>query len=371
MARVNYIDLPAKHAPLRERLSEVLERVLAHGQFVLGPEVSELEERLASYLGVKAVVTCGSGTDALVLALRLRGIGPGDEVITTAHSFIATGNAILLVGATPVFVDIDEDTMVLDAALVAEALTERTKAILPVHLNGFPMNTEPLAELCTARGIALIEDCAQAFGSRRNGQGVGGRDLGCFSFHPLKIFSACGDGGCVTVASESDAETLRKLRNHGLQDRDHSAFAGFNSRLDSIQAGFLLVKLDVVDEYIAARQAHAARYHSALAGLVALPPSEPTLRCNHSAFAIRHPKRDTLRLALASAGVDSKVHYPLAMHQQPAFVGDGNVSLPVTERVVGEILSLPVSAELTDAEQEQVVVAIKEALTSGASARES
>ncbi len=369
MARINYIDLPAKHEPLRERLLQVFDRVLAHGQFVLGPEVRELEVRLAKYLGARDVVTCGSGTDALVLALRLRGIGPGDEVITTAHSFIATGNAILLAGATPVFVDIDSDTMVLDAALVPAAITERTRAIMPVHLNGFPMDMGPLSAICDDTGIALIEDCAQAFGSRRDGRGVGTHDIGCFSFHPLKIFSACGDGGCLTVSSEEDAETLRRLRNHGLIDRDHSDIAGVNSRLDSMQAGFLSVKLDVLDDYIAARQANADRYHAELAGLVTLPPKGIDLRCNHSAFVIRHQEREQLRSSLAASGVDSKVHYPLAIHQQPAFAVFAQRSLPVTERVIGEILSLPVSAELSAEEQERVIEAVACSLGKGAESK--
>jgi len=297
-----------------------------------------------------------------VLALRLRGIGPGDEVITTAHSFIATGNAILLAGATPVFVDIDEDTMVLNPLKVRDAITERTRAIMPVHLNGFPMDTSLLEDVCRERGLSLLEDCAQAFGVRRDNKGVGSFDVGCFSFHPLKIFSACGDGGCLAVASLEDAQKLRALRNHGLVSRDQSEGPGFNSRLDSLQAGFLLVKLEVVDAQIEAREAHARRYHQALASLAAMPPTGSNLRCNHSAFVIRHAERDRLRARLAELGVDAKIHYPLAIHQQAAFRSFVRTPLPITEKVVGEILSLPVSAELTQSEQVAVIDAIRSTL---------
>ena len=364
MARISYIDLPAKHAPLRQELTLALERVLAHGQFVMGPEVEELEEKLATYLGVNHVVTCGSGTDALVMALRLRGIGPGDEVITSPHSFIATGNAIVLAGATPVFADINEQSMVIDEQGVREVLTSKTKAILPVHLNGYPLDCSPLMTLCEERGISLIEDCAQAFGSQR--EGVGAAELGCFSFHPLKIFAACGDGGCITARSAEDASRLRKLRNHGLLDRDHGGEPGFNSRLDSLQAGFLLAKLKVVDGYIDARQAHAERYRVALDGLVDLPPADQGLRCNYSAFVIRHPRRDELISALDQAGIDAKVHYPLAMHQQPAFAAYARTPLPVTERVVSQILSLPVSAQLTVEQQGRVADVLRTELERGA-----
>lgn len=325
--------------------------------FVMGPEVEELEEKLAEYLGVRHVVSCGSGTDALVLALALRGIGSGDEVITAAHSFIATANAIRLVGATPVFVDLDEATMCMNVQAAEEAISERTRAIIPVHLNGFPMDTQRLEALCRERGLSLIEDCAQAFGCRRESRGVGSADLGCFSFHPLKIFSALGDGGCVSTASEDDATRLRRLRNHGLVDRDHSAEAGFNSRLDSLQAGFLLAKLDLVDDYIAARAENARRYREALSGWVELPPEDPASRSSYSAFVIRTPERDALREALGAAGIECKVHYPLAMHQQAAFA-DRSQELPVTERIVKQILSLPISAELAPSEQEAVVEAI-------------
>ncbi|MEM9490098.1 MAG: DegT/DnrJ/EryC1/StrS family aminotransferase, partial [Myxococcota bacterium] len=195
MDRVNYVDLATKHAALRDQLMDALGRVLDHGWFIGGPEVGQLETALAARLGLPHVITCNSGTDALLMALRLRGVGPGDEVIIPSHSFIATGNAVLLLGATPVFADIDDDTMVLDPARVAAAITARTRAVVAVHLNGYPSDLSEIHRVCDSRSIAVIEDCAQAFGATRAGRGVGQSGLGCFSFHPLKVLSAYGDGG--------------------------------------------------------------------------------------------------------------------------------------------------------------------------------
>ncbi len=349
--RVPYVDLPAQHGPLREELLAAVGRVLDHGQFVLGPEVRELEARLAAYLGVPHVVTCGSGTDALVLALRLRGIGPGDEVITVSHTFVTTATAIALVGATPVFADIDPRTMTMDAASAKAAVTSRTRAVIPVHLNGYPC---PLPDI----GVEIIEDCAQAFGAGRLGARVGSRHIGCFSFHPLKVLSACGDGGFVTVHADADAEHLRQLRNNGLVDRDHCAHRSANSRLDTVQAAMLLVKLGRVDDWIGARRDHAAAYCDALADVVELPPhdAEPVW----SAFVVRHRRRDELIARLAEAGVDAKVHYPVAVHQQAAF-RTGAPGLPVTEKIVNEIVSLPVTPEMSADQRAHVVASVRAA----------
>lgn len=366
---VPYVDLAAQHRPIKDRLLEAVGRVLDHGQFILGPELRELEERLAQRLGAKHVVGVASGTDAIVLALQARGIGAGrgigacDEVLTVSHSFVATASCVCLAGARPVFVDVDPRTMMMDPALLEAALTERTRAVLPVHLNGSPCALEAIAEFCRRHGLALVEDCAQALGVRSRGEGVGTRDLGCFSLHPLKVLSACGDAGFITTRSDDEAQALRQMRNLGLADRDHCARIAGNSRLDTVQAAMLLVKLDYLDAWIATRRRHAAAYREALAGLVTLPPEEGEGDfATYSAFVIRHPERDRLVSLLASRGVDAKVHYPLGAHQQEAFASFEAPPLPVSEKVVREIVSLPVSAELSESDRDRVIDALDEAL---------
>lgn len=355
---IPYIDLPAQHRPIEDELVAALRRVLAHGQFILGPEVAELERRLAERLGVAHVITVGNGTDALVLALRLRGIGPGDEVVVPSHSFVATASAVCLVGATPVFADVDGSSMLMTAATIEAAFTSRVKAVIPVHLNGFACELDSIAQLCERRGVALIEDCAQAIGARYRGRSVGAHEIGCFSLHPLKVLSALGDGGFITVASGADAARLRLMRNIGLRDRDHCELVSGNSRLDTVQAAFLLVKLDHLDTWIAARRAHAAAYTAALADYVQLPPSARHIEPVWSAFVIRHPRRDALAARLREWGVDVKSHYPLAIHQQAAFAGQNRAPLPMTERVVSEILSLPVTPELNAEDRTRVIDAV-------------
>lgn len=362
-ALIPYVDLAAQHAPLRERILEAVSRVLAHGQFILGPEVAELEARLAERLGARHVVGVASGTDALLLALKVRGIGPGDEVVTVSHSFVATASAICLAGARPVLVDVDERSMQIDPGELEAALTESTRAVIPVHLNGSPCDLGRVADFCRRHNLALIEDCAQALGVRAAGEAVGTRDLGCFSLHPLKVLSACGDAGFVTTRSADDAARLRRLRNIGLADRDHCAEVAGNHRLDTLQAAILLVKLEHLDAATAARRRHAAAYREAFAGRLALPPEEGDGDfAIYSAFVVRHPRRDRLVELLRGRGVDAKVHYPLAIHQQEAFSGLAHRPLPVTEKVVDEIFSLPVSAELDDAGRARVIAAVHQAL---------
>lgn len=366
---IPYVDLVRQHGPLKEQILEAVGRVLDHGQFILGPEVCELETRLAERLGAAHVIGVNSGTDALVLALKARGIGPGDEVITVSQSFVATASAISLVGARPVFVDVDDQTMLMDPAALEPALSERTRAVIPVHLNGSPCDLAAIADFCQHSGLTLIEDCAQALGVRGASEVVGTRDLGCFSLHPLKTLSACGDAGFITSCHDDEADLLRRMRNIGLRDRDHCDLVSGNSRLDTLQAAILLVKLDYLDDWIETRRRHAAAYRQALAGRLALPPAEQDGDfAIYSAFVVRHPDRDRLVTLLQERGVDAKVHYPLAIHQQRAFAdlsaapGLAPAALPITERVANEIISLPVSAELTDADRDQVIAATLSAL---------
>jgi dTDP-4-amino-4,6-dideoxygalactose transaminase len=359
---IPYVNLAAHNCALEEELVAALRRVIAHGQMILGPEVVELERQLAAQIGVADVVSVGNGTDALVLALRVHGVGPGDEVVLPSHSFVASATAVRLLGATPVFADIDEHTMLLDPKAAAQAVTPRTKAIMAVHLNGYPCDMDALGALCRERKLALIEDCAQAFGSRLDGKHVGSFGMGCFSLHPLKALSALGDGGFISVDSEEQALRLRQLRNLGLLDRDHCIHVSGNSRLDTVQAAFLLAKLSHFAAWRAARQAQADAYRRVLVGKVVLPPVSPRVDATVTAFVVRHDRRDALVAAAARRGLDCKVHYPLAIHQHPAFTDLPAARLPVTEHVVKQIVSLPVTPELDEQQRAAAVTAIVDAV---------
>lgn len=358
---IPYVDLGAQHRELEAELLEAVSRVLRHGGFVLGQEVEQFERAVAQRVGVPHAVGVSSGTAALVLALRLHGIGPGDEVITVSHSFVATASAIVLVGATPVFVDIDDDTMLIAIDAAEAAITPATRALLPVHLGGHPCDLDALEALCARRGLVLIEDCAQAFGARWNHRPVGSVGTGCFSMHPLKNLGACGDAGLVSTRSAELADRCRRLRNLGLVERGLCAEVSGNDRLDSMQAALLGVKLGYQDVWLARRQAHAAAYRAALAGRLRMAPQRPEALDVHASFVIRHRRRDALLTALHARGVDAKVHYPTAIHQQGPFARWA-CSLPVTERVVDEIISLPISAQLSDDARLRVIDALDGAL---------
>jgi dTDP-4-amino-4,6-dideoxygalactose transaminase len=341
---------------------EAFERVLDHGQFILGPEVLTFEESLRERIGCHAVVGVASGTAALRLALRVRGVGAGDEVLAVSHSFFATSSAVVLEGATPVFVDVDEATMQVDVEDLARAATARTRAVIVVHLNGQPCEIERVREFCEQRQLALIEDSAQAIGVRsRSGRAVGNSGVGCFSLHPLKILSGVGDGGFLSVNNEDDAQRLRLLRNLGLAERGVCAEVAPNERLDALHAALLAVKLETLDQRIDCRRRNAQLYRDGLTAAVAagdlrLPPSDEEGQFStYTAFVVRHPKRDALVAKLHANGVDAKVHYPLATHQQPGFAMWRTRSLPVTERVVDQIISLPIHEGLGPDEIERCV----------------
>ncbi len=359
---VPYVDLAKQNSSVKDEILAAVEKVLESGQFILGAEVREFEEAIAQRLGVAHVLGVSNGTDALILALRALEIGPGDEVITVSHSFVATALAIRLVGATPVFVDIEDDSMMIDPSEVEAAMSPRTRAVMPVHLNGFACRVGELAELCRRHEVTLIEDCAQALGAMHAGRPTGSFGVGCFSLHPLKPLSACGDAGLVSTDDAALAEKVARLRNLGLRDRDHCEDITGNHRLDTLQAAILLAKHAHFDDYIAARRERAAVYRRELAGKVRLPPDEGDDFATYSTFVIRHPRRDRLQRAMIDRGVSVNAHYPLGIHQQGAFADLASCPLPVTERVVSEILSLPVTPELDPAEQEAVIGALLDSL---------
>ncbi len=362
MPPIPSIDLPAQHAALEDEILEAVRRVLRHGWFVLGPEVERLEAALAARLGVRHVVGVANGTDALALALRAHGVGPGDEVLTVSHSFFATATAIALAGAVPVFVDVDPETMLMDPAGLGAALTERTRAVLPVHLAGHPCDMDAIGAFCRRNDLALVEDCAQAIGARWAGRAVGGFGTGCFSLHPLKNLGACGDAGFVATDDEARAAWLRQARNLGKIDRDNCGFVSGNSRLDALHAAILAVKLERLDPWLERRREHARAYRAALAGHLRMPPEEPRGGyISYNFFVVRHPQRDRLLELLIEGGVEAKVHYPVPIHLQQAFARYHRAPLPVTERLVAEILSLPVHPELSDEQRERVIGVVRDA----------
>lgn len=359
--RVDFVDLTRQYASLREEILAAFDRVSSSGTFVLGAELEAFETEFAALCGRAHGIGVGNGSDALYLALRALGIGPGDEVITAANSFVATAWVIDRTGAKIVFADVGDD-MNLDPTGVADRVTERTAAILPVHLTGRVADMDALGAIARRHGLALVEDAAQAVGARRGGRVAGsfGHAAG-FSLHPLKNLHVHGDGGIVVTEDADLAARMRAERNHGLVDRDHCAFWGINSRLDPVQAAIARVKLEHLEKWTARQREIAARYRSELAGVVAVPSEGQDEAPVYHRFMVRHPERDRLRAHLASRGVGSAVNYPIPLHLQPAAAGLGYRpgDLPVAERLAATILSLPCYAELRDEEVDAVIAAVR------------
>jgi dTDP-4-amino-4,6-dideoxygalactose transaminase len=340
-------------ARLRAELDAAIARVLDSGWFVLGPEGEAFERELAQALGAREAVAVANGTDALHLALRARGIGPGDEVITTAISAAFSALAILHAGARPVFVDVDPRTLNIDPEAAARAVTGRTRALMPVHLYGHPADMDPLLALARERGLVLLEDACQAHGARYKGRPVGtlagAQGLGALSFYPTKNLGALGDGGAVLVGDAATAQLLRQLRNGGQRDRYRHERTGWNSRLDELQAALLRVSLGHLAGWSERRRRLAALYDAELAGSSVVPLGEqPYAGAVFHLYVVRHPRRDALMAALARRGIGTLVHYPIPLHLQPAFafLGGKPGDLPVAEQACSEILSLPLYPEL-------------------------
>lgn len=350
MRKIPYVDLARQHQALKAELLEAAARVIDSGRFILGPEVASFEERFARLCGARFAVGVGNGTDALVLALRASGLGPGDEVITPANSFVASASCVALVGAKPVLVDVGEDYNI-DPGAAERAVTARTKAILPVHLTGRPADMDAILGLARRKGLVVVEDCAQAVCAEHRGRRVGSLGtFGCFSLHPLKTLNALGDGGVVTTSDPDLHERLQVLRNLGLKTRDDCVVWSGNSRLDALQAAFLLVKLGRVEAWTQARRHLAALYRRALAGVrgVVVPEERAHERAVYHTFVIQSERRDALRRFLMEEGVETSIHYPLPIHLQAAAgsLGLGRGSFPRAERQAARILSLPVYPEL-------------------------
>ena len=350
VTKVPYVNLAAQHRPIKDKLLAAIGAVIDEGQFILADQVVEFERRFAELCGAKFALGVNSGTDALILALTALGVGPGDEVITVPNSFVASASCIALVGARPVFVDVGADYN-LDPSLLEAAITPKTKAILPVHLTGRPADMDAISAVAQAHGLYIVEDAAQAVCAEYKGRRVGSLStIGCFSLHPLKTLNACGDAGALTTNDASLYEELKRLRNHGLKTRDECVRWGYNSRLDTLQAAILLVKLDYVEQWTERRRANAARYQQLLAGLeqVVVPVDKPYELAVYHTFVIRTEQREQVRTYLADSGIGTSVHYPIPIHLQEAAadLGYGLGSFPVSEQQAGEIISLPLYPEL-------------------------
>lgn len=375
MNKIPPFDVSEQFKLIGAEINAAVLEVLASGRYIGGPPVEQFEQDFADYIGTSECIACNSGTDALYLALRSLQVGPGDEVITTPFTFVATAETISAVGATPVFVDIDS-TFNLDLDQVAAAITDRTRAVVPVHLFGRPVDMTRLMAIAEAHGLAVIEDCAQATGAAWADRKVGSiGHIGCFSFYPTKNLGACGDGGAITTNNPEIAATLRMLRDHGRRSGYYYEALGVNSRLDAVQATILQIKLRYLEGWNRQRQTVAERYQqrlNRLAGIV-LPQmvldgthvwNQYTIRVTEDAGSPEPSPRDTVRQRLQEKGVTAMVYYPLPLHLQPVYqhLGGAAGQLPLSERASREVLSLPMFPELSTEQQDQVVYSLKDCL---------
>lgn len=349
---IPFVDLKAQYEAIREEVNAAVLRVIESAQFVLGPEVEAFEREFAAYCGARHCVAVNSGTSALHLALLAGGVGAGDEVITVSHTFVATAAAVRHAGARPVFADIDPKTCLIDPAKIEAAITERTRAVMPVHLYGRCADMDAIAEIAARHDLTVIEDAAQAHGAGYKGRRAGSlAPLACFSFYPGKNLGAYGEGGAITTESEETARVLRELRDHGQSRKYHHERVGYNYRLDGIQGAVLRVKLGRLDAWTEARRAHAAEYRRLLAdaaGVRLLGDVSYENAPVHHIFPVFAPRRDELAEHLRREGVSTGIHYPVPVHLQKAFadLGVREGALPETERAARETLSLPMYAEL-------------------------
>lgn len=362
MSRVPFLDIPAVYAELRDELDDAARRVMASGAYILGPEVGAFEEEFAAYCGTRHAIGVASGLDALRLILLGYGIGAGDEVIVPSNTFIATWLAVSQTGARPLPVEPDSETHNITADGIESALTSQTRAIMPVHLYGQPADMDAITTLGRERGIPVIEDAAQAHGATYRGRPVGSlAGAAGFSFYPGKNLGALGDGGAVTTDDDALADRIRVLRNYGSRVKYHHDVPGLNSRLDSLQAAFLRVKLRHLDEFTRRRRAVAARYLDRLNGELVLPVVPPWCEPVWHLFVVRHRQRDALQARLAEAEIDTLIHYPIPPHRTGAYADYAHLTLPIAEQLADEVLSLPMGPHLSPEAVERVLDAVLEA----------
>lgn len=359
---IPFVDLVAQYRSIQTEITEAIDGVLSSASFILGPDVSEFESELATYVGCEYAVGVDSGISALELGLRALDIGPGDEVITAANSFVASASAIAFTGAKPVLVDVDPLTYNINPDLIEDAITPRTRAIMPVHLYGQCADMDRLLDIARRKRIAVIEDACQAIGSAFNGKRAGAiGDVGAFSFYPAKNLGAYGDGGALVTNDKSVAERVRMLRNYGQKEKYHHVYLAYNRRLDSLQAAVLRVKLRHLGAWNTARRDHARAYRDLLAeGPAALPTETPGAHHTYHLYVVRVRERESVQAKMAASGVATGVHYPIPIHLQEAMsdldytIGD----FPETEAAAREILSLPMFPELTGHQIEKVAASL-------------
>ena len=353
---VPFLQLRSEYEAYKAEIDEAVRRVLHSGWYILGQEVKAFEEEFAAYCEVPYAVGVASGTDALLLCLKALNIGAGDEVITVSHTAVATVTAVSLSGASPVFVDIKPDTYTLEIEQIEAAITSRTKAIIPVHIYGHPVDLKPLIALARQHNLFVVEDCAQAHGARYQGQRVGGwGDLAAFSFYPTKNLGALGDGGAVVTRDPTLAKQVHWLRQYGWEERYISKFVGYNSRLDELQAAILRVKLRYLEDNNSKRRRLASLYNEQLSETnFQLPVAKSNCEHVYHLYVVQVPNRETVQTNLKAQGIETAVHYPAPVHQQPAYQSQAQKALPVTEAVAPRLLSLPLYPFLTDQQIKQV-----------------
>lgn len=363
---IQMVDLTSQYKKIKPEIDEALHRVLDSGMYILGKEVGEFEAAAAKYLGTSHAIGCASGTDALQVAMMALDIQPGDEVITTPFTFVATTETIVLLGAKPMYVDIDPQTYNIDPTAIAAAITPRTKAILPVHLYGHPADMDPIMEVARKHGIPVIEDAAQAMGAEYKGRKVGGiGEMGCISFFPSKNLGAFGDAGMVVTNDDGLASKLRMIINHGSRKRYYHETIGVNSRLDTLQAAILNVKLKYLEQWHEARRAAAHFYNKLFNGKAVTTPYEaPYARHIFHQYTLRVPNRGKVAETLAQKKIPHAIYYPVPLHLQQAYaaVGKPSGTFTQTERAAAEVLSLPMHTELTEEQQRFIAHAVLEAL---------
>jgi UDP-2-acetamido-2-deoxy-ribo-hexuluronate aminotransferase len=363
-----FVDLKAQYAALRESIHARMQKVLDHGQFIMGPEVAELEERLEGYTGARHCVTCASGTEALLIALMALDLKTGDEVITTPFTFVATAEMIVLLGATPVYVDIEPDTCNIDAGAIEAAITPRTRAILPVSLYGQPADMDEINAIAARHRLPVVEDAAQSLGATYRGRKSGNLStIGCTSFFPSKPLGCYGDGGALFTSDDALANAMREIRVHGQSGRYRHTRIGVGGRMDTLQCAVVLAKLERFDWECEQRRRVAQRYDRLLAEAapgarrVAVKPDRSSI---YAQYTLLVPQRDAVQEALKAQGIPTAVHYPVPLHRQPAYARrDGAVPpLPRSEQVSREVLSLPMHADLAAGDQERIAVCVRSAL---------
>ena len=356
---MEFIDLKTQYQLLREDINDGIQRVLDHGQYIMGPEVAQLEHKLAAFSGARHCITVSSGTEALVISLMALGIQPGDEVITTPFSFIATAEAIVLLGARPVFVDVERASGNLDPALIAARIGPRTRAIMPVSLYGQPADMDAINDIAREHGLAVIEDAAQSFGASYRGlRSCNLSAIGCTSFFPSKPLGCYGDGGAIFTSDDELARAMREIRVHGQSQRYRHTRIGVGGRMDTLQCAIVLAKLGAFDDELERRRRVAAVYDRLFAGRVETAAPAPDRDSAYAQYTVMLPRRAAVQSALELAGIPSAVHYPLPIHLQPAYARFDDAACPVAELLAEQVLSLPMGPYLASTDAEKVAAVV-------------